>query len=82
MTDEWDPSIPQHKAIAYGIEIGDGIAEMRNMKAARDALNTVGFTIEQEDDLADKGDEIPWYYPLEVRSLSLNFSISLGRALC
>jgi len=66
MTDDWDPSIPEHKAIAHGIEIGDGIAEMRNIAAARKALNTVGYIVEMDDDLADKGDEVPWYYPLEV----------------
>lgn len=66
MTDEWDPSIPEHKEIAYGIEIGDGIAEMRNFASARKALKTVGFNVEMDDDLADKGDAIPWYYPLEV----------------
>lgn len=66
MTDDWDPSIPEHKAIAHGIEIGDGIAEMRNMGSARRALKTVGYVVEMDDDLADKGDEIPWYYPLEV----------------
>jgi len=65
MTDDWDPSIPEHKAIAHGIEIGDGIAEMRNIAAARKALNTVGYIVEMDDDLADKGDEVPWYYPLE-----------------
>ncbi|KAG8898898.1 Delta(24)-sterol C-methyltransferase [Tulasnella sp. 403] len=65
MTDAWDPSNPQHKAIAHGIEIGDGIPEMRTTKDARNALRTVGFEIEQEDDLAEREDEIPWYYPLE-----------------
>jgi len=65
MTDDWDPSIPEHKDIAYGIELGDGIAEMRNIASARKALKTVGYTVEVDDDLADKGDEIAWYYPLE-----------------
>lgn len=65
MTNEWDPSIPEHKKIAHGIEIGNGIPEMRNAHAARSALKSVGFEIELEDDLADKGDDIPWYYPLE-----------------
>ncbi|KAF8306033.1 delta-sterol C-methyltransferase [Clavulina sp. PMI_390] len=65
MTDAWDPSIPEHKAIAHGIEIGDGIAEMRNMAAARKAIHSVGYQVEADEDLADMGDEIPWYYPLE-----------------
>ncbi|PWN54210.1 putative delta(24)-sterol c-methyltransferase [Violaceomyces palustris] len=65
MTDAWDPKIPEHKRIAHGIEVGDGIPEMRSIAAARSALKNVGFEIEHEEDLADRGDKIPWYYPLE-----------------
>ncbi|KAI9638302.1 sterol 24-C-methyltransferase, partial [Dioszegia hungarica] len=65
MTDAWDPSIPEHKKIAHGIEVGDGIAEMRNIHAARKALKSVGFEILHEEDLADRPDPVPWYYPLE-----------------
>jgi len=65
MTDAWDPSNPRHKEIAHGIEIGDGIAEMRTLHDARKALKAVGFEIVHEEDLADRGDEVPWYYPLE-----------------
>jgi len=32
---------------------------------AREALKTVGFQIEHEEDLAARPDPIPWYYPLE-----------------
>ena len=65
MTDEWDPSIPLHKEIAHGIEIGDGIPEMRKIDDARQALKIVGFEIEHEEDLAGRDDDVPWYYPLE-----------------
>ncbi|ESK95640.1 sterol 24-c-methyltransferase [Moniliophthora roreri MCA 2997] len=65
MTDDWDPSIPEHKAVAHEIEIGNGIPEMRPLRLARQALKNVGFEIEHEEDLADRPDEIPWYYPLE-----------------
>lgn len=54
MTDEWDPSIPQHKSIAHGIEIGNGIPEMRSIAACRKALKNVGFEILKEEDLADR----------------------------
>jgi len=67
MTDKWDPSNPEHKRIAHGIEIGDGIPEMRTTAEARDALRTVGFEILHEEDLAERPDPIPWYYPLEGR---------------
>lgn len=65
MTDDWDPSIPEHKALAHQIELGNGIPEMRPLRMAREALKTVGFEIEHEEDLADRPDPIPWYYPLE-----------------
>ena len=65
MTDRWDPSIPEHKALAHEIELGDGIPEIRLMSKARNALKTVGFHIEREDDLAERPDPVPWYYRLE-----------------
>jgi sterol 24-C-methyltransferase len=65
MTDTWDPSIPSHKALAHQIELGNGIPEMRSLRQAREALKTVGFQIEYEEDLAQRPDPIPWYYPLE-----------------
>ncbi|KAF8814976.1 delta-sterol C-methyltransferase [Phlegmacium glaucopus] len=65
MTDAWDPSIPEHKVVAHQIELGNGIPEMRSIKLSREALKTVGFQIEHEEDLADRPDPVPWYYPLE-----------------
>lgn len=65
MTDAWDPSIPSHKTIAHDIEAGDGIPEMRSIKRCLSALETVGFERLHCEDLADRPDEIPWYYPLE-----------------
>ncbi|PCH35373.1 delta-sterol C-methyltransferase [Wolfiporia cocos MD-104 SS10] len=65
MTDAWDPSLPSHKELAHKIEIGSGIPEMRPLRKAREALLSVGFTIEHEEDLAERPDTVPWYYPLE-----------------
>ncbi|KZT62452.1 hypothetical protein CALCODRAFT_522352 [Calocera cornea HHB12733] len=65
MTDRWDPAIPLHKHIAHEIELGDGIPEMRTSAEARQALKAVGFDILHEEDLAERPDPIPWYYPLE-----------------
>jgi len=64
MTDRWDPAEPSHKALAHAIEFGNGIPEMRPLGKARDALRSVGFVIEHEEDLAERDDAIPWYYPL------------------
>ena len=65
MTDAWDPKNAKHKDIQHGIEVGDGIPEMRNINACRTALQNVGFEILHEEDLADRDDEVKWYYPLE-----------------
>lgn len=65
MTDAWDPSNPEHKELAHKIELGNGIPEMRPLALARKALHDVGFEVLHEEDLADRPDEIPWYYPLE-----------------
>lgn len=65
MTDRWDPSMPSHKALAHAIEFGNGIPEMRPLSSVRSALLKVGFEIEHEEDLAERDDPVPWYYPLE-----------------
>jgi sterol 24-C-methyltransferase len=64
MTDKYDETNPEHRKIAYEIEIGDGIPKMYDINVARQALKNVGFELEFEQDLADMGDSIPWYYPL------------------
>jgi sterol 24-C-methyltransferase len=65
MTDAWDPSNPEHKALAHEIEIGNGIPEMRPLRLAREALKNVGFDVEYAEDLAERKDYVEWYYPLE-----------------
>lgn len=64
MTDKYDETNEEHRKIAYGIEVGDGIPKMYSRKVAEQALKNVGFEIEYQKDLADVDDEIPWYYPL------------------
>lgn len=65
MTEKYDHTDPAQKKIARDIEVGDGIPEMVKASVAKNALEAVGFKIMHEEDLADKGDAIPWYYPLE-----------------
>lgn len=88
MTDKYDETNEEHRAIAYGIEVGDGIPKMYKREVAEQALKNVGFDIEYEKDLADVDDEIPWYYPLSgewryVQSLGDYYTIfrtsKLGR---
>ncbi|CUS23430.1 LAQU0S10e00210g1_1 [Lachancea quebecensis] len=64
MTDKYDENNPEHRKIAYEIELGDGIPKMFPAQVARDALKTVGFEILHDQDLTDSDDEVPWYYPL------------------
>ncbi len=64
MTDKYDESNPEHRKIAYGIEVGNGIPKMYKTEVARKALEDVGFEIEYGKDMADVGDEIPWWHPL------------------
>jgi sterol 24-C-methyltransferase len=64
MTDEYDENNEEHRKIAYGIEVGDGIPKMYKKEVADKALKNVGFEILYEKDLADNDDEIPWYAPL------------------
>lgn len=64
MTDKYDETNEEHRKIAYGIEVGDGIPKMYKKEVADKALKNVGFEILYENDLADNNDEIPWWYPL------------------
>jgi sterol 24-C-methyltransferase len=65
MTPQWDATDPMHKQIAHEIEISSGIPEMRILSRSRDAFDNVGFQVLHEEDLAERPDPIPWYYPLE-----------------
>lgn len=71
MTDDYDANNPAHRKIAHGIEVGDGIPEMRTIARARQAFKNVGFELLHEEDLADRGDKI-------VRSRSPALSRSDG----
>ncbi|KAI8076343.1 S-adenosyl-L-methionine-dependent methyltransferase [Halteromyces radiatus] len=65
MTDDYDASNPKHHEIGHGIERGNGIPKMRPTAECLQALKNVGFEIELHQDMADVGDSIAWYYPLE-----------------
>lgn len=54
LTANYDAANPHHRAVAHGIEVGDGIPEMRTIEACRTALVNVGFEILDEDDLAER----------------------------
>jgi sterol 24-C-methyltransferase len=82
LADNYDPSNPHHKQISYDIEVGDGIPAMVKKSVAVKAFEDVGFELFHDEDLADKDDEVPWYYPLAgelkyVRSLADFVKVSL-----
>ncbi|KAI5848194.1 S-adenosyl-L-methionine-dependent methyltransferase [Tricharina praecox] len=64
MTDDYDATNAHHREICHGIEIGDGISQMVKISEGLRAIKAAGFELEYHEDLAQRGDEIPWYYPL------------------
>ena len=64
MTDKYDNENPQHRKIRLGIEQGDGISNMEKIEVALQAIKAAGFELEMNEDLADRPDALPWYWPL------------------
>lgn len=64
MTPRFQPSDPVHRAIRLRIEHGDAIPRLAMQADAEAAMCAVGFTLIRADDLADKGDTVPWWSPL------------------
>lgn len=64
MTEKYDASNPEHRRICHGIEVGDGISNMVKISEAVRSMKAAGFEIEYQDDLATRGDNTPWYYPI------------------
>lgn len=72
MTDAYDNDNPRHREIRLGIELGDGISNMEKIEVAIAAMKAAGFELEINEDLADRPDPYPWYWPLagELKYLS------------
>lgn len=64
MTDEYDNDNIHHREIRLGIEQGDGISNMCKVTEALAAMKTAGFEMLHHEDLADRPDPYPWYWPL------------------
>lgn len=75
MTDHYDNENPRHREIRLGIEQGDGISNMVKIDEALKAIQNAGFVLEHHEDLADRVDARPWYYPLDG---NLRMASSLG----
>jgi sterol 24-C-methyltransferase len=65
MTEDYDNDNPRHREIRLGIEIGDGISNMVKISEALEAIKAAGFELECNEDLAERPDARPWYYPLD-----------------
>ncbi len=64
MTDKYDNDIPEHRSIRLGIEQGDGISNMVTVSQGLADFKAAGFELMHHEDLADRPDATPWYYPL------------------
>lgn len=64
MTDKYDETNEKHREIRLGVERGNGIANMMPRSHAVEAIQAAGFKLEYEEDLAARGDDIPWFAPI------------------
>lgn len=64
MTDKYDNNNEHHREIRLGIEQGDGISNMVKISEGIAAIKAAGFELELHEDLAQRPDATPWYYPL------------------
>lgn len=64
MTDNYDNDNPRHREIRLGIEQGNGISNMVKVSEGLAAIRAAGFELVHHEDLAERRDQTPWYYPL------------------
>lgn len=65
MNDAYDDGNPHHRRIRLGIEQGNGISNMVKVDEGLRAIKDAGFELEIHEDLTDRKDARPWYYPLD-----------------
>ncbi|RYP10129.1 hypothetical protein DL764_000839 [Monosporascus ibericus] len=64
MTDDYDGNNLEHREIRLGIEQGNGISNMVKVSEGLEAMREAGFELLHHEDLAERPDPIPWYWPL------------------
>jgi sterol 24-C-methyltransferase len=64
MTDQYDNDNIRHREIRLGIELGDGISNMCKIEEGLDAIKAAGFELLHHEDLAERPDPFPWYWPI------------------
>ncbi|GJC83302.1 sterol 24-C-methyltransferase erg-4 [Colletotrichum liriopes] len=68
MTENYDDADLRLRKIRIDIEQGDGIANMVKVTEALRAFGAAGFDIIQHEDMAERPDPSPWYWPLDAGS--------------
>uniref|UniRef100_A0A5B6ZFN4 Methyltransferase n=2 Tax=Davidia involucrata TaxID=16924 RepID=A0A5B6ZFN4_DAVIN len=71
VTESFNTNNQGHQKIKAGIEIGDGLPDIRSTTQCLEALKLAGFEVIWEKDLA-VGSPLPWYLPLDKSHFSLN----------
>lgn len=76
VTDKYDPTNEQHRRIAHGIELGDGLPPMETARHVDAAVKAAGFNLLEAYDIAAKKDahpakSAPWYEPLDGNYTSI-----------
>lgn len=87
VTDRYDASNAEHRAIKHGIEKGDGLPDMVHPRVVLEALREAGFEIEDSFDAAETapkdGNQVPWYSTLQGNMWSItNFRHSWFGRFC
>lgn len=65
MTDDYDNDNVEHRRIRLGIEQGNGISNMVTISEGIRAMKAAGFELVLNEDLAQRPDPRPWYYPID-----------------
>ncbi|KAF4876491.1 Sterol 24-C-methyltransferase [Colletotrichum siamense] len=68
MTEAYDNDNLSHRKTRIEIEQGNGIANMVKASEALRAFEAAGFEILENEDMADRPDPSPWYWPLDAGS--------------
>ncbi|KAF5528480.1 Sterol 24-C-methyltransferase [Colletotrichum aenigma] len=68
MTEAYDNDNLSHRKTRIDIEQGNGIANMVKASEALRAFEAAGFEILENEDMADRPDPSPWYWPLDAGS--------------
>ncbi|MXW34708.1 MAG: methyltransferase domain-containing protein, partial [Chloroflexi bacterium] len=71
VTNDFDPSNPEHMRVKEGIMTGSGLPDIASTAEVCDAMRAAGFELLEARDLAPESDpDTPWYRALQGRDFS------------